>query len=106
MAEELESMPDTARKTGRTSKYDWDLWLNGKCWRIVEGEDFLIPAANFAAGVYQAARRLNKVATIRKDTLDPKVLYIQATPDPNVARCSAPDDNDDDLYKLNDDDAT
>jgi hypothetical protein len=34
------------------------------------------------------------------------VLYIQATPDPNVARCSAPDDDDDDLYKLNDDDAT
>ncbi len=54
MAEVMEEFPAVTR-AGRTSKYPYSEWLDGRVWRILEGQDFEGEVGNFTQGLRSAA---------------------------------------------------
>jgi hypothetical protein len=54
MASVVDRMPE---KYETRRKYDWDNWLDGQVWELVDGVDFTVPVRSMAAQVYQAAVR-------------------------------------------------
>ncbi len=39
------------------TRYDWDLWLDGRTWRLTRPEDFDVSVAVFRSQAYRAALR-------------------------------------------------
>lgn len=60
MAEELNEWPRNVKMSrGTRSLYDWDLWLNGKVWKLVQGIDFDCKVKSMQSVVHGACRRRN-----------------------------------------------
>ena len=52
MSSVLKEWPEVAKRT----KYDWDLWLDGKIHKIVGGVDFTCKVDVMRINIYRAAR--------------------------------------------------
>lgn len=48
----------------RAEKYPWDQWLNGKVWKLVQGEDYDVSSTSIRAAIYAAGTRLRKKVKI------------------------------------------
>lgn len=71
MAKVVESLPFT----GKTSRYPWKEWFDGRVWQLTQGEDFSVSVESFRSTICASANRMHiKVVTRRKG----KDLYIQA----------------------------
>lgn len=48
--------------------YPWDDWTDGSVWRLVRGQDFIVPLDDMRANVYgEASRRGLKAKTTVRD---------------------------------------
>lgn len=76
MAKVVKGMPNGGQ-LGRPRKYDWDNWLDGQTWELVQGEDFTIDMHAMRSSAHgMAARKQVKVIT----RTDGPNFYIQAVP--------------------------
>ena len=87
MAKQLESFAFTGRSNSAT--YDWKLFLNGKVWQLVQGEDFKCKVTTFATMARKQARIAN--LSLRTST-EGKTFTLQAVPKSDAAPASAPVD--------------
>lgn len=62
MAERIESL---SRIRGRATIYPWSEWMDGSAWRIVQGEDFEVPATSMAGMVRIVGRKYDQPAKAR-----------------------------------------
>jgi len=69
---------------GRSRKYDWDKWLNGKQWMLVQWVDFEMAPEKFRPQITTAAgnRRLKAITRITKDDDGNPAILVQAIPKP------------------------
>jgi hypothetical protein len=75
MAEVVDELPKVNGQLGRPPTYPWAEWLDGRVWKLTQGEDFSSKPrifGNMARG--SGARRGVKVET----RVDGDVLYIRA----------------------------
>lgn len=73
MAEAIEVF-DFGNRSG-VSKYPWDLWLDGRIWKLTPNKDFHGDVSAMRAYAYRiAGRRGIKVRTSTKDGF----MYLQA----------------------------
>lgn len=72
MAKRIESLPPVS---GR--QYDWDAWLDGTPWELIQGKDFTVRPASFRANAAQRCdqKGLRLITRIRGNH-----VYIQAVP--------------------------
>lgn len=61
MAERLDHF--TPRTGGAERKYPWDAWMDGSAWRIVRGEDYVVPSTSMASMIRLRARGAGMHAT-------------------------------------------
>lgn len=73
MAEVIDQLPPTKKP----ARYPWDEWLDGRAWKLTEGEDFNSSARDFSSHVRISAYRRNLVVTIHREGPH---LYLQARP--------------------------
>lgn len=73
MAEIIDEFPVSHH---RNSKHPWDTWLDGRVWKIKQGEDCTVETDKFTRSVYAAARNRGLKARIR--VLNGDTLVIQA----------------------------
>lgn len=77
MAEVLSEFP---RRASSVKRPQWAQYVDGRVWRLAQGEDFDCPEASARVGVYQAAIRAGKkcrTARVSKHG-EPTVLIVQA----------------------------
>lgn len=55
MAEVIDNF-DWEHRRREDSPYDWDNWLDGRTWKLKEGEDFAIKRESFTSNAYGEAR--------------------------------------------------
>jgi len=72
MAEVLESYAFRHRKP----KYPWDIWLDGRPWRLTKGVDFQCLASSLRATAITQAFRRNK--SMQTNCPDENTLVLQA----------------------------
>ena len=73
-------------KGGSKAKYDWDTILNGKTWRLTQGEDYKPEPRTFVAHVHGTAKRKGlKVHT----HIDGKSIVVRAYKEPNPKKAAA-----------------
>lgn len=63
MAEILDEFPSFQGGGAGTSKYPWDLWLDGRVWKLTRGVDFYNEPKNFRCQVKNNARVRGKRTT-------------------------------------------
>lgn len=57
MAERIDTFSKPPRTGGRPALYPWPEWMDGSTWRIVQGEDFKVPATSMAQTIRVTAWR-------------------------------------------------
>lgn len=57
MARCLERLPEPPSR--RQSKYPWELWLDGRAWQLLHGEDFTCTRNTFRQNAYYQASSRN-----------------------------------------------
>lgn len=84
MAETVEQLPFGWHSTSDNLGYDWDSWLDGQAWRLVQGVDFHEDARAMQRRAYAAGKRagVTKVNTKNRVEDGALVLYVQATREP------------------------
>lgn len=81
MAETVEQLPFGWHSTSDNLGYDWDSWLDGQAWRLVQGVDFHEDARAMQRRAYAAGKRtsgVTKVNTKNRVEDGTLVLYVQA----------------------------
>lgn len=73
MSSVIEEFP--AKHRGRPNKYDWDLYMDGKNWKCVQGQDFHVSAVSFRALVHRTARTRGLKAETRINKAKTEVLF-------------------------------
>jgi hypothetical protein len=61
----------------RSSKYDWDNWLDGDIWVLTQGEDFEVELSTMRSTILGAAYRKGLRARTTLD-MKAKTITIQA----------------------------
>lgn len=77
MAKELKEFPADGR--GRTARYDWETWLNGKVWQLEAGADFTSKAGSMRTLIYSHARKAGGTARIQIQE-GGKIVVVQFVP--------------------------
>lgn len=53
---EVDDSFDWDHRQRETSPYDWDNWLDGRTWRLRQGQDFAVKRQSFINNAYEEAR--------------------------------------------------
>lgn len=77
MAIEMEGTLEAKEK-----KYDWDKWLNGKQWMLIQGVDFEMSPEQFRPQITTAAgnRLLRATTRITRDDEGRPAVLVQSRP--------------------------
>ena len=69
------------RQMGRSPKYPWREWMDGRIWKIVKGKDYTISTQQMRNSMRDAAKKHGK--SIRTEVVDDgKAIVFQAVPKP------------------------
>lgn len=68
MAEPVNEIPFGWNATRTTMGYDWNSWLDGQVWRLVQGVDFHEDTRVMQRRAYSAGNRRDEVARVRTKT--------------------------------------
>lgn len=82
VAQEVPEFPKSNGR-GRTEKYPFDAWFDGKVYKLLPGEDFACSAASLNGAIRKAAERRGievKVATRGEE------VYVQALKNQKVVK--------------------
>lgn len=78
MAQPIAAFPPATRR----SKYDTDQWFDGRIWKLVQGEDFVVPIASFRGSLYNQANKKGFEITTRVNVQNGQTaLIVQKTGD-------------------------
>ncbi len=65
MATQVRKLPPSK---GKTPKYDWKKWANGRPWIINQGVDFKCDADAMRQSLYAYARRMKLTVVVRRQS--------------------------------------
>ena len=82
MAEQLESFDFQPPRCKHL--YPWDDWLNGKPWKLVHGQDFLVKIASFQTQASIVSRR--RGGHVKTQTVAGDAFIVQFFDGPNPKR--------------------
>ena len=79
---EFPKRPPSPHLRGRTEKYPFDEWFDGKAYLLVQGEDFQNKVSSMRTNLISAAKRRGiKIRTV----LTPEGIAVQKKAEPNGA---------------------
>jgi len=73
---------------GRSEKYPYDEWLDGKVWQLDEGTDFEVSKGSFMTSIRGAAKK--RGLNVRSRVLETAVVVQAFQPDGNGSLPEAP----------------
>ena len=73
MAEIVDELPE---RKGKSNKYPWKDWLNGKVWKLTQGTDFTCSSQTFRGMVYSASHRKGLKVITREEG---NYVYLQCS---------------------------
>jgi len=75
MAKKLRKLQE--RGPGRPAAYPWDRWLDGKPWKLIQGEDFSVSLRSMDNNIRKAAERKGLQVRVRMEP--PTCICLQAS---------------------------